>query len=79
MAGTVPALSDVFWKGIPACTEALNECGASSTPAARPDPEGVNELSTTTFPAPVQTFIDDAEKRVWFLYEASRQGDPTGH
>ena len=62
-AGTVPALSDVSWRGIPACTEALNECGASSTPAARPDPEGVNELSTTTFPAPVQTFIDDAEER----------------
>ena len=27
----------------------------------------------------LETFIDDAEKRVWFLYEASRQGDPTGH
>jgi starvation-inducible DNA-binding protein len=27
----------------------------------------------------LETFIDEAEKRVWFLYEASRQGDPTGH
>ena len=27
----------------------------------------------------LETFIDDAEKRVWFLYEASRKGDPTGH
>ena len=27
----------------------------------------------------LETFIDDAEKRVWFLYEASRQSDPTGH
>ncbi len=26
----------------------------------------------------LETFIDDAEKRVWFLYEASRVGDPTG-
>jgi starvation-inducible DNA-binding protein len=26
----------------------------------------------------LETFIDDAEKRVWFLYEASRKGDPTG-
>lgn len=27
----------------------------------------------------LETFIDDAEKRVWFLYEASRKIDPTGH
>lgn len=27
----------------------------------------------------LETFIDDAQKRVWFLYEASRKGDPTGH
>jgi starvation-inducible DNA-binding protein len=27
----------------------------------------------------LETFIDDAEKRVWFLYEASRKSDPTGH
>ena len=27
----------------------------------------------------LETFIDDAEKRVWFLYEASRKGDPSGH
>ena len=27
----------------------------------------------------LETFIDDAERRVWFLYEASRKGDPTGH
>jgi len=24
-------------------------------------------------------FIDEAERRVWFLYETSRKGDPTGH
>ena len=27
----------------------------------------------------LETFIDNAEKRVWFLYEASRRGDPGGH
>jgi hypothetical protein len=24
-------------------------------------------------------FIDEAERRVWFLYESSRKGDPSGH
>jgi len=27
----------------------------------------------------LENFIDEAERRVWFLYEGSRQGDPTGH
>jgi starvation-inducible DNA-binding protein len=27
----------------------------------------------------LEIYIDEAEKRVWFLYEAGRQGDPTGH
>ncbi len=27
----------------------------------------------------LETFIDVAEKRVWFLFEASRRADPTGH
>jgi starvation-inducible DNA-binding protein len=27
----------------------------------------------------LETFIDDAERRVWFLYESSRRGDPSGH
>ena len=27
----------------------------------------------------LETFIDDAEKRVWFLFEASRRADSTGH
>ena len=27
----------------------------------------------------LEVFIDEAEKRVWFLYEASRRGDRTGH
>jgi len=27
----------------------------------------------------LENFIDEAERRVWFLYEAGRRGDPTGH
>ena len=27
----------------------------------------------------IEVWIDEAERRVWFLYEASRQGDATGH
>ena len=27
----------------------------------------------------LETFIDSAEKRVWFLFEASRAADATGH
>lgn len=35
-----------------------------------------NDVATASF---LETFIDQAERRVWFLYEASRRGDPTGH
>src|SRR4051794_14932035 len=27
----------------------------------------------------LENLIDEAERRTWFLYEASRRGDPTGH
>jgi starvation-inducible DNA-binding protein len=27
----------------------------------------------------LENFIDESERRVWFLYEASRRGDPSGH
>lgn len=27
----------------------------------------------------LENFIDQAERRVWFLYEIGRRGDPTGH
>jgi starvation-inducible DNA-binding protein len=27
----------------------------------------------------LENFIDDAERRVWFLYEAGRKGDSSGH
>ena len=33
------------------------------------------DVATTSL---LEVYIDEAEKRVWFLYEASRHGDPTG-
>ena len=35
-----------------------------------------NDVGTASL---LEVFIDEAEKRVWFLYEAGRRGDPTGH
>jgi starvation-inducible DNA-binding protein len=35
-----------------------------------------NDIATASL---LEVFIDEAEKRVWFLYEAGRRGDPTGH
>jgi starvation-inducible DNA-binding protein len=35
-----------------------------------------NDVATASL---LENFIDEAEKRVWFLYEAGRSGDPTGH
>jgi starvation-inducible DNA-binding protein len=35
-----------------------------------------NDVATASL---LETLIDQAEKRVWFLYEAGRRGDPTGH
>jgi starvation-inducible DNA-binding protein len=34
-----------------------------------------NDVATASL---IEVYIDEAEKRVWFLYEASRRGDPTG-
>jgi starvation-inducible DNA-binding protein len=34
-----------------------------------------NDVATASL---LEVFIDEAEKRVWFLYEASRRGDLTG-
>ncbi|MFY9756724.1 MAG: DNA starvation/stationary phase protection protein [Pseudolabrys sp.] len=34
------------------------------------------DVATTSL---LEVYIDEAEKRVWFLYEASRRGDPSGH
>ena len=35
-----------------------------------------NDVATASL---LENFIDEAERRVWFLYEAGRRGDPTGH
>jgi starvation-inducible DNA-binding protein len=35
-----------------------------------------NDVATASL---LENWIDEAERRVWFLYEASRQGDPSGH
>ncbi len=35
-----------------------------------------NDVATASL---LEVFIDEAEKRVWFLYEIGRRGDPTGH
>ena len=34
-----------------------------------------NDVATTSL---LEVYIDEAERRVWFLYEASRHGLPTG-
>jgi starvation-inducible DNA-binding protein len=34
-----------------------------------------DDVATTSL---LEVHIDEAEKRVWFLYEAARRGDPTG-
>jgi starvation-inducible DNA-binding protein len=35
-----------------------------------------SDVATTSL---LEVYIDETERRVWFLYEASRRGDPTGH
>ena len=34
------------------------------------------DIATTSL---IEVWIDDTERRTWFLFEASRQGDATGH
>lgn len=34
------------------------------------------DVATTSL---IEVWIDETERRTWFLYEASRRGDPTGH
>ena len=35
-----------------------------------------NDVATASL---IEVWIDQAERRVWFLFEAGRRGDPTGH
>ena len=34
------------------------------------------DVATTSL---IEVWIDEAERRAWFLYESTRRGDPTGH
>jgi starvation-inducible DNA-binding protein len=34
------------------------------------------DVATTSL---LENFIDEAERRTWFLFEASRKGDASGH
>lgn len=35
-----------------------------------------NDIATASL---IENWIDETEERTWFLFEASRRGDPTGH
>ena len=35
-----------------------------------------NDVATASF---LEVYIDEAERRVWCLYESGRQGEPSGH
>jgi starvation-inducible DNA-binding protein len=36
----------------------------------------VRDIATASL---IETWIDETERRTWFLFESSRRGDPTGH
>ena len=35
-----------------------------------------NDVATASL---IEAWIDETERRIWFLYEATRRGDPSGH
>ncbi len=39
----------------------------------------VDEMRDIATASLIENWIDETERRTWFLYEASRRGDPTGH
>lgn len=39
----------------------------------------VDELRDVATASLIETWIDETERRTWFLFEAGRQGDKTGH
>ena len=41
--------------------------------------EVVDELRDIATASLIETWIDETERRTWFLFESSRHGDPTGH
>jgi len=53
-----------------------NKMLASSLRAAHAVCEEHNDIATTSM---IEVWIDETEKRTWFLFETSRQADSTGH
>jgi hypothetical protein len=45
----------------------------------RKDSDQPYQSQRAATPGLLEVFIDEAERRVWFLNEAGCQGDPTGH
>jgi starvation-inducible DNA-binding protein len=41
--------------------------------------EVVDEVRDIATASLIETWIDETERRTWFLFESSRHGDPTGH
>jgi len=41
--------------------------------------EVVNEVHDIATASLIENWIDETERRTWFLFESSRHGDPTGH
>jgi len=39
----------------------------------------VDELRDIATASLIETWIDETERRTWFLFEAGRRGDNTGH
>jgi starvation-inducible DNA-binding protein len=39
----------------------------------------VDELNDVATASLIENWIDETERRTWFLFETSRRGDPTGH
>ncbi len=39
----------------------------------------VDELRDIATASLIENWIDETERRTWFLFESSRHGDPTGH
>jgi starvation-inducible DNA-binding protein len=39
----------------------------------------VDELRDIATASLIENWIDETERRTWFLFESSRRGDPTGH
>ncbi len=57
----------------------LREDNQRAVAAMREAHDVCEEHSDVATASLLENFIDEAERRVWFLYEIGRRGDPTGH